>query len=165
MTSSNGLILWPVLAYGGIMLVIVAAIFVISYFLGERHRAPGRDKPYESGIQPTGTTHLRYDAKYYLVGVFFVLFDVEAAIINAWAVAFRELGWGGYAGASLFIVTLAIGLIYIWKLGGLDWYSAQSAKSEMTVDEYPANKQIYIRSPAVLTEFPDSQARGHDSVG
>lgn len=100
---------------------LIAAMIVLSYLLGERHRAPGRNHPYESGVQPTGSARIRYGAKYYLVGIFFILFDIEAAIIFAWAVAFRELGWAGYTVAALFIVTLALGLVYIWKLGGLDW--------------------------------------------
>ena len=121
MTTSNDVLIWPVLVYGGIVVFLIAAMIVISYLLGTRHRAPGRDDPYESGVKPTGSARLRYGVKYYLVGVFFILFDIEAAIILAWAISFRELGWAGYAAAALFIVTLAIGLIYIWKLGGLDW--------------------------------------------
>lgn len=119
---ANELVLWPIIAYGAIVLLLIAAMIVISHFLGERHRAPGRNQPYESGIQPTGSARLRYGAKYYLVAIFFIIFDVEAAILFGWAVAFRDLGWPGFAVALLFIVTLALGLIYVWKLGGLDWY-------------------------------------------
>lgn len=121
MTHLSTVLLWPILAYGGIVLFLVAAMVVLSYFLGERHHTPGRDIPYESGIQPTEPADIRYDARYYLVGVFFILFDVEAAILLAWAVAFQQLGWHGYLGAALFIVTLLLGLAYVWKLGGLDW--------------------------------------------
>lgn len=119
---TNEFVLWPVLAYGAMVLLLIAAMIVLSYFLGERHSAPGRNQPYESGIQPTGSARLRYGAKYYLVAIFFIIFDVEAAIIFGWAVAFRDLGWPGFIAAFLFIVTLALGLVYVWKLGGLDWY-------------------------------------------
>ncbi len=114
--------IWPVLVYGGMVVLLVAAIVAVSYVLGERHSQPGRNEPYESGIKPTGSASVRYGARYYLVGVFFLIFDVEAAMLFAWAIAFRELGWVGYIGAALFIATLAVGLVFIWKLGGLDWY-------------------------------------------
>ena len=120
-TSLDGYLIWPVLAYGSIAILLIAAMIILSYFLGEKHRASGRNQPYESGIQPTGSARLRYGAKYYLVGIFFMLFDVEAAFIFAWAIAFRELGWPGYVVAVLFIITLALGLVYIWKMGVLDW--------------------------------------------
>ncbi len=118
------MLIWPVVVYGGIVLVLVAGMILGSYLLGQRHATPARNTPYESGVEPTGSARLRYSAWYYLVGLFFILFDVEAAIIYAWAVAFRELGWAGYIEAALFIVTLALGLVYVWKLGGLDWYPA-----------------------------------------
>lgn len=129
-TSAKLLDVWPVLAYGGMVLILVAGIIALSHFLGERHRAPGRNQPYESGIQPTGSAHVRYGINYYLVALFFLLFDVEAAIIFAWAVAARKLGWPGYALAVLFISTLAVGLVYVWKLGGLDWSSRSRERRE-----------------------------------
>ena len=119
--SAVGLDVWPVLVYGGLVLLLVAGMIGLSFFLGERHHASRRDQPYESGIQPTGSARLRYGIRYYLVALFFLLFDVEAAIIFGWAVAARQLGWPGYILAVLFIATLAIGLVYVWKLGGLDW--------------------------------------------
>jgi NADH-quinone oxidoreductase subunit A len=103
------------------VILLVSGMIALSYVLGERHASPGRNRPYESGIEPTGTARLRYDSRYYLVGIFFILFDVEAIVIFSWAVAFRELGWSGYIVAALFILSLALGLVYIWKLGGLDW--------------------------------------------
>lgn len=102
-------------------MIVVGGMIGLSYLLGERHRQPGRDIPYESGVQPTGTARLRYGAHYYLVGVFFILFDIEAAFVFAWAVAFHELGWPGYFSAAIFIITLALGLVYVWREKGLDW--------------------------------------------
>lgn len=118
----NAPIIWPIIIYGALVVLLVAFMIIASYLLGERHRSVGRDIPYESGIEPTGSARLRYGARYYLVAIFFILFDIEAAIIFAWAVAFYELGWQGYIEAALFILTLFLGLVYIWKLGGLDWY-------------------------------------------
>ncbi len=102
--------------------MLVTFMVALSYVLGSRRYSLGKDYPYESGINPTGSARIRFNVKYYLVGIFFVLFDVEAAIIFAWAVSFRELGWPGFIEVLLFIDTLALGLVYVWKLGGLDWY-------------------------------------------
>lgn len=96
-------------------------MIALSYVLGERHSSPARNAPYESGIEPTGSARLRYGLRYYLMALFFLLFDVEAVIVFAWAVAARELGWPGYFVVVLFVVTLVVGLVYAWKLGGLDW--------------------------------------------
>ena len=68
-----------------------------------------------------GGGHLRFSAKFYLVAMFFVIFDLEAVFLYAWAVSIRESGWAGYIEASIFIAVLLIGLGYIWRLGGLDW--------------------------------------------
>jgi NADH-quinone oxidoreductase subunit A len=122
MVFSDNPPIWPVVVYGALVAVLVIAMIGLSHLLGERHSKPGRDTPYESGIQPFGDARVRFDARYYLVGVFFILFDVEGAVILSWAVASRKLGWNGYFGAALFILTLAVGLIYVWRLGGLDWY-------------------------------------------
>jgi len=114
-------VLWPFVLYAALVVLAVGAIILLSHLIGERHQAPGRNIPYESGITPTGSARLRYGAHFYPVGIFFILFDVEALFLFAWAVAFRELGWAGYLEAALFIVVLFLGLVYIWKMGGLDW--------------------------------------------
>jgi len=128
--ASYSIPVWPVVLYGGLVLLLVVAMIVVSYLLGERHRAPARNEPYESGIIPTGSARLRYGARYYLVAIFFVLFDIEAAVIFAWAIAFREVGWAGYVEMVLFIVTLAAGLVYVWRLGGLDWSPRHDRRRE-----------------------------------
>jgi NADH-quinone oxidoreductase subunit A len=119
--EARGELLWPFIMYGVLLVLGVAAALLLSHLLGERHRAPGRNIPYESGMNPTGTARLRYGIHFYTVGIFFILFDVEAIFLYAWAVNFRELGWAGYAEACLFIAVLFLGLAYIWKRGGLDW--------------------------------------------
>jgi NADH-quinone oxidoreductase subunit A len=122
--------IWPALVYGAATIIIVAGILALSYVLGERHRSDQCDEPYESGIKPTGSARLRYNVRYYLVALFFILFDIEVAIVISWAVAFRELGWRGYAEAALFLAVLVVGLVYVWKLGGLDW--RPDGKDEMS---------------------------------
>jgi NADH-quinone oxidoreductase subunit A len=113
--------LWPIVVYFAFILIIVTAMIVISYFLGERHQGKATGEPYESGIKSTGPAHLRYSIKFYLLALFFVIFDVESMFIFAWAIAFRELGWGGYAAIVVFIVIMVAALVYLWRLGALDW--------------------------------------------
>jgi NADH-quinone oxidoreductase subunit A len=91
--------------------------------LGERHREKATGEQYESGILPVGSGRLRLSAKFYLVAMFFVIFDLEAIFIFAWALSVRELGWAGYVEILVFIVILLVALIYLWRLSALDWGS------------------------------------------
>ncbi len=117
--------LWALGIYLIIILFLVAAMLVVSYLLGQRHREKDTGVPYESGIASAGSAHLRLSAKFYLVAMFFVIFDLEAAFIFAWAVAGRELGWSGYWEILIFTGVLIVALVYLWRLGALDWGSIQ----------------------------------------
>jgi NADH-quinone oxidoreductase subunit A len=117
----NPAILWPLLLYFAVVLVLVAGMLGLSYVLGERHREKATGKPYESGIPPIGSARLRFDVKFYLIAMFFVVFDLEAAFLFAWAIAFRDLGWLGYAEVVVFVGVLLVALIYLWRVGALDW--------------------------------------------
>jgi NADH-quinone oxidoreductase subunit A len=112
--------LWPFFLYGFFVLTIVAGILVLSYLLGPR-RQRRLAKPYESGVDPTGTARLRISVKYYLVAMFFVIFDLEAVFIFAWAVALREAGWAGFVEMLIFIGVLVAALAYLLREGALDW--------------------------------------------
>ena len=96
-------------------------MLILSWFLGQRHRSRETGEPYESGVAPTGSARLRLSANFYLVAMFFVIFDLETAFIVAWAVATREVGWPGYIGVLCFIAVLTAALLYEWRLGALDW--------------------------------------------
>lgn len=100
---------------------LVAALLFLCSRLGEGKKTSEKLRPYECGLIPTGSARLRYPAPYYLVAIFFLIFDVEAAFIFAWAVAFDQLGWTGWMGISFFIAVLLFSLLYIWRKGGLDW--------------------------------------------
>ena len=117
--------MWPLLVYFGFVVILVAAVLGVSYLLGQRHSDPATGEPYEGGIVSEGSARVRFSVSYYLVGMFFVIFDLEAVFLFAWAGAARELGWAGYWGVLLFIGTLAAALIYIWKVGALDWTKKQ----------------------------------------
>lgn len=115
--------LWPFFVYLGAAVVVLAGMLVLSYGLGQRHREAATGDPYESGILPTGTARVRFDVKFYLVAMFFVVFDVEAVFIFLWAVALRQAGWTGYIDIAVFIGVLVAALAYLWRLGALDWGS------------------------------------------
>lgn len=114
-------LLWPLAVYSGAVVVLVASMITISYFLGERHRQRQTGEPYESGVAPTGTARLRFHIRFYLTAMFFVIFDLEAVFVYAWAVSIRETGWTGYIEMLIFIGVLAAGLVYLWRVKALDW--------------------------------------------
>jgi NADH-quinone oxidoreductase subunit A len=114
---------WPLAVYFAAVVVIVAGMLSLSYVLGEKHRQRTTGEPYESGMPPTGSARLRFDVKFYLVATFFVVFDLEAVFLFAWAVAARELGWAGYVEVVIFIGVLLAALVYLWRIGALDWGS------------------------------------------
>ena len=115
------MVLWPLVAYTVAVILLVAIILGLSHILGERHEDRATHEVFESGMIATGTSRIRFPAYFYLVAMFFVIFDLETAFIVTWAVAFKELGWAGYAAILLFIVELAVVLFYIWKMGALDF--------------------------------------------
>jgi NADH-quinone oxidoreductase subunit A len=113
--------LWPLLVYTLAVLFLVSIMIGLSYILGQRHRERATGEPFESGILTTGSARLRFSAQFYLVAMFFVIFDLEAAFIIAWAIAFKEAGWVGYFGILVFIGILLAVLVYEWRIGALDF--------------------------------------------
>jgi NADH-quinone oxidoreductase subunit A len=93
----------------------------VSALLGSKAWGRSKNEPFESGMLPTGSARLRLSAKFYLVAMLFVIFDVEALYLFAWAVSVRESGWAGLIEATVFIAILLAGLVYLWRIGALDW--------------------------------------------
>ena len=112
---------FSLIIYGVLVLGFVAAQLFLASWLGEKKKSVEKSRPYECGVIPTGTARLRYPVPFYLVAIFFLIFDLEGAFIFTWAVAYEDLGWTGWMQMSFFIVLLLVGLLYIWKKGGLDW--------------------------------------------
>jgi NADH-quinone oxidoreductase subunit A len=112
--------IWPMGLFMILSLMVAGAMMGISFVLGQRHSGRVTNEPYESGIPPTGETDVPF-VKYYLLAIFFVIFDVEAVFLFAWAVAIRELGWQGYWAVLFFIGLLLLLLFYLWRTGLLDW--------------------------------------------
>jgi NADH-quinone oxidoreductase subunit A len=119
--------IFSLVLFGILVLVLIAVLLFISSWLGEKKKKPEKLRPYESGIIPTGTARLRYPVPFYLVAIFFLIFDVEGAYIFSWAVACKRLGWAGWLQILFFIILLLFGLVYIWRKGGLDWGPTQTS--------------------------------------
>jgi len=113
--------LWPFIIFAVIVFSLIGIMIGLSYVLGERHKEKTTDEPYESGIPPTGDARLRFSSSFYLIAMFFVIFDLDAAFIMLWAVSFRELGIPGYIGIVIFIAILMVLLVYELSIGALDF--------------------------------------------
>ena len=119
---------WAIVAYTvGTFAVIVIMLFV-SWLLGGRAWGRAKNEPFESGVVGAGSTRLRLSAKFYLVAMFFVIFDVEALFLYAWAISVRETGWPGLIEAIIFILILLASLAYLWKIGALEWAPEQRTR-------------------------------------
>ena len=113
--------IFALFAFTFAVLVMMALMMVLTAWLGDKNPNPEKQRPYESGIIPTGTARLRYPVPFFLVAIFFLIFDVEGAFIFSWAAAVQPLGWKGWLQMAFFIFVLILGLVYIWRKGGLDW--------------------------------------------
>ncbi|MGP4123372.1 MAG: NADH-quinone oxidoreductase subunit A [Sodalis sp. (in: enterobacteria)] len=118
---------------------LCALMLTGGYLLGGRARARSKNMPFESGINPVGTTRLRLSAKFYLVAMFFVIFDVEALYLYAWATAIHEAGWIGFIEATIFIFILLADLVYLVRIGALDWTPERSRRLYRAgpIDNFP----------------------------
>src|SRR5579875_3576735 len=112
---------FPVLVQVLIAAALAAGLIGASALLGKRARSPLKDTPYESGMAPTGSARERFSVKFYLVGMIFILFDIEAVFLYPWAVVYRQLRMFGFVEMLIFIILVLAGFFYIWKKGALDW--------------------------------------------
>ena len=132
---------WAVAAF---VLGVVALCLLmpgIASLLGGRAFGRSKNDPFESGVVPTGDSHLRFSAKFYLVAMLFVIFDIEALYLFAWAVSIRESGWAGFAEAAVFIAILLAGLVYLWRVGALDW-APRPKDAENATPRQPSNREV-----------------------
>ena len=113
--------------YLPILIMIVLGIFlaglfsIIGLFLGPKLRGEAKEIPFESGFLRDGMEGQRYDVKFYMTALVFLIFDVEVVFLYPWAVQIRELGWFGFTASSVFLGILILGLAYDWKKGALEW--------------------------------------------
>ena len=112
---------WPLVVYFLAVLTLVALMMGLSRLLGTGHQESATGEPYESGIRVTGPARIRFSAHYYLVAMLFLIFDVEAVYLLAWAIGARDLGWSGFAEILVFTGVLVLAWAYAWRVGALDW--------------------------------------------
>jgi NADH-quinone oxidoreductase subunit A len=129
---------FPVLVQAVLAVVIAAALVAISFLLGKHVRSRVKESAYESGIAPTGTARERFSVKFYLVGIVFILFDIEAVFLYPWAVVYRELKLFGFFEMLLFVVLVLSGYFYILKKGALDW--SRETTDEASPYDMPAGE-------------------------
>ena len=96
-------------------------MLLLSHLLGGRRRDRATNEPFESGIVSVGSARFHVTIPFYLVAILFVIFDLEAVFLFAWAIALREAGWPGFIEVVVFITILIAALIYLWRIGALDW--------------------------------------------
>ncbi len=118
-------------------------MLVGGWYLGGRARARSKNTPFESGIDSVGSARLRLSAKFYLVAMFFVIFDVEALYLYAWSTSIRESGWVGFVDAAIFILVLLGGLVFLVRIGALDWTPARSRRTLVNPEtDSPTNRHM-----------------------
>jgi NADH-quinone oxidoreductase subunit A len=111
----------PVFIFILVTIGLVAMIVVLSELLGKKKHFPAKDLPYECGMDPIGDARSRYTVRFYVIAMFFIVFDIEAIFLYPWAVVFKSLGWFGFVEMLVFIGIISVGLVYVWGKGALEW--------------------------------------------
>lgn len=119
---------WSVATYVFLVAFICFFMVAVPVWLGGRYWGRAKNEPFESGVVSQGGARMRLSAKFYLIAMFFVIFDIEALFLYAWAVSVREAGWAGFVIVSIFVAELLLGLVYLWRIGALDWAPAQKRR-------------------------------------
>ena len=113
--------------YTGVLVILVVGAVAVGgmlgahLLLGPRRHFDEKQEPFECGEKQIVSPHQRYAVKFYMVAILFVVFDVEAVFFYPWGAVFSELGWFGFGAMLVFTIPLAVGFVYEWMKGGLDW--------------------------------------------
>ena len=111
----------PVLIFVIISLAIAVIVIVLGYVLGTHRPASEKLSPYECGFESFEDARMKFDVRYYLVAILFIIFDLEIAFLFPWAIVLDQIGLFGFASMAVFLGILVIGFIYEWKKGALEW--------------------------------------------
>ncbi|MBF0188928.1 MAG: NADH-quinone oxidoreductase subunit A [Magnetococcales bacterium] len=112
---------FPILIYLFFAVGISAVLIGGSYLVGVKRPYKEKNAQYECGFAPPSRVMMKFDVRYYLVAILFIIFDIEAAFLYPWAVAFKDIGLLGFIEMVLFLVVLLVGYAYAWKKGALEW--------------------------------------------
>jgi NADH-quinone oxidoreductase subunit A len=112
---------FPILIF--IVLGILCGIVPITLgaYLGPRRPNIQKNAPYECGFEPFENARMKFDVRFYLIAILFIIFDLEMVFLFPWAVAFNKIGWSGFYAMGIFLALLMVGFIYEWKKGALQW--------------------------------------------
>ncbi|MAH78809.1 MAG: NADH-quinone oxidoreductase subunit A [Rickettsiales bacterium] len=111
----------PVLVFLILALIISFGSVFMSFLFAKQKPYNEKDSTYECGFEPFSDTRGKFDVKFYLVAILFIIFDLEIIFLIPWAVSLGEIGWLGFWSMMFFLLVLTIGFIYEWKKGALDW--------------------------------------------
>ncbi len=111
----------PILIFIAVALAVGTVPMALGWVLGPRNPDPEKLSPYECGFEAFEDSRMKFDVRYYLVAILFIIFDLEIAFLFPWAVAIEEVGLFGFAAMMLFLAILVVGFIYEWKKGALEW--------------------------------------------
>jgi len=136
---------FPVLVQVVIAIALAAGLIGASSLLGKRAKSPLKDTPYESGMAPVGSARERFSVKFYLVGMIFILFDIEAVFLYPWAVVYRQLKLFGFFEMLIFVAVVLIGFFYVWKKGALDWSQNKPERKVQTKPLPPTQRMEVLK--------------------
>ncbi len=111
----------PVLLFIVVGLLVGVAPQAIGYLLGPKKPDAAKNSPYECGFEAFEDARMKFDVRYYLVAILFILFDLEIAFLFPWAVSLKDIGFTGFVAMMIFLAILVVGFAYEWKKGALDW--------------------------------------------
>ncbi|WP_105984723.1 MULTISPECIES: NADH-quinone oxidoreductase subunit A [unclassified Brucella] len=111
----------PIVIFLGVAIVIGAALLVAPFLVAYRQPDPEKLSAYECGFNAFDDARMKFDIRFYLVSILFIIFDLEVAFLFPWAVSFGQIGWFGFLSMMAFLGVLTIGFIYEWKKGALEW--------------------------------------------
>jgi NADH:ubiquinone oxidoreductase subunit 3 (chain A) len=164
--------LWPLLVYTIIVVVLIVGLLGASALLGQKRRDHATHDVYESGVVPTGSPQIRIAVPFYLTAILFIIFDLEAAFLLAWAISIREAGWLGYIEVFVFIFILIAGLLYLWRSGALEWRTQRQRQDRAqligeggVVNVGPRAERLKAQAASHHGHADHDDHHGHDDHG
>ena len=112
---------FPILVFIAVGLMVGVGPMVAGFVLAPHRPDSGKNSPYECGFEAFEDARMKFDVRYYLIAILFILFDLEIAFLFPWAVVLEEIGLFGYVAMVIFLAILVVGFIYEWKKGALEW--------------------------------------------
>jgi len=150
--------LFPLIVYGVIVVALIAGFLVISAFLGQKRTDHATHDVYESGVVPVGSPNIKISVPFYLTAILFIIFDLEAVFLFAWAISIREAGWVGFVEVFIFIFILVAGLIYLWRSGALEWRTQRQVHDRAAIKG--EGGVVNIRHGRKIVEEPADDSHG-----